>query len=249
MPDFALKEISFVRLFSVNSPIVRTKRMIELLNILTMNYKLVILDFDGTIADTRRTIVRTLQMTMKELCLPVASEYDCAATIGLPLVECFLMLFPSMSSEQARKCCETYRRIFIENKKSLIPEMFPGVKDTLLTLASMGIALTVASSRSNASLLDFLGGFGLGNVITYVLGADDVAKAKPDPEPVLKTMADLGFSPAQTLVVGDMPYDILMGKGAGAAACGVSYGNSSRAELEASGADFVIDSFPELLNF
>ena len=81
-----------------------------------------------------------------------------------------------------------------------------------------------------------------------MLGADDVTKAKPDPEPVLLTLRKLGFSASRTLVVGDMPFDILMGRGAGAKTCGVTYGNSSREELQVSGADYVIDDFANLLD-
>ena len=36
---------------------------------------------------------------------------------------------------------------------------------------------------------------------------------------------------SETLVVGDMPVDILMGKGAGCTTCGVTYGNATREEL------------------
>jgi phosphoglycolate phosphatase len=60
-------------------------------------------------------------------------------------------------------------------------------------------------------------------------------------------MADMGFSADETLVVGDMPVDILMGKGAGARTCAVTYGNASREDLAAAGADFIIDDFSELL--
>ena len=52
---------------------------------------------------------------------------------------------------------------------------------------------------------------GIAPYFQYVLGADNVAKAKPDPEPVLQTQRDLGFRPEETLVVGDMPVDIFMG--------------------------------------
>ena len=62
-----------------------------------MNNGLIILDFDGTLCDTRDTIVKTLQMTMEKLCLPVADEYACAATIGLPLSESFKTMFPSLT--------------------------------------------------------------------------------------------------------------------------------------------------------
>ena len=51
----------------------------------------------------------------------------------------------------------------------------------------------------------------------------------------------------ETLVVGDMPVDIQMGKSAGAKTCAVTYGNASREELEESGADYMIDRFDEIL--
>jgi phosphoglycolate phosphatase len=57
----------------------------------------------------------------------------------------------------------------------------------------------------------------------------------------------MGFKANETLVVGDMNVDILMGKNAGAKACGVTYGNGTKEELEAAGADYIIDSFDELI--
>lgn len=212
-----------------------------------MNDGLIILDFDGTLCDTRNTIVKTLQMTMKKLCLPVADEYACAATIGLPLSESFKTMFPSLTEGQAQECAEAYRDIFEENKKLLAPKVFPNVPETLAELRRRGFVLTIASSRSNHSLMDFVMTFGFDKEISLVLGADDVTKAKPDPEPVFLTLKKLGFSASRTLVVGDMPFDILMGRGAGARTCGVTYGNSTREELQGSGADYVIDDFASLM--
>ena len=54
--------------------------------------RLIIFDFDGTLGDTRRNILLTMRQTLEELSLPVASEEECAATIGLPLRDCFLQL-------------------------------------------------------------------------------------------------------------------------------------------------------------
>ena len=213
-----------------------------------MNNGLIILDFDGTLCDTRKTIVRTLRMTMEKLCLPVADEDACAATIGLPLSVSFKTLFPSLTEEQALECAETYRDIFEKNKKLLEPKVFPHVPDTLKELRRRGFVLSIASSRSNHSLLDFVRTFGFDKDISLVLGADDVTKAKPDPEPVLLILRKSGFDSSRALVVGDMPFDILMGRGAGAKTCGVTYGNSSREELQDSGADYIIDDFANLLD-
>lgn len=212
-----------------------------------MRHKLIIFDFDGTIADTRSTIVRTFRMTMEKLRLPLASEEACAATIGLPLEKGFATLLPDLPEERVRECAATYRALFEENKSELLPQMFPGVGVTLRSLASEGRALTIASSRHRASIEEFLRNFGVRDFFPYILGAGDVSKAKPDPEPVLRTLADLKFRAEDAMVVGDMPFDILMGKRAGAAACGVTYGNSTRSDLLDAGADFVIDSFPALL--
>ena len=48
-----------------------------------MKKKLVIFDFDGTLADTRKAIVAAKQETMRRLGLPVLSEEECASSIGL----------------------------------------------------------------------------------------------------------------------------------------------------------------------
>ena len=209
--------------------------------------KLIILDFDGTLGDTRANIVLTMRQTLAQLGYPEQDVETIAATIGVPLEKGFEQLFPGISQADVALCAQTYRAIFVENRKLLVPKVFPHVLETLEALRGRGYVLTIASSRSYGSLKEFLQEMGLASYITYVLGANSVTHAKPHPEPVLKTMADLGFQADETLVVGDMPVDIAMGKGAGARTCGVTYGNASRADLAAAGADFIIDDFSQLL--
>ena len=72
-------------------------------------------------------------------------------------------------------------------------------------------------------------------------------EAKPTPEPVLKTLADMHFDACETLVVGDMAVDIHMGANAGAKTCGVTWGNGTKDELEEAGATFIIDRIEDLI--
>ena len=51
--------------------------------------KLIILDFDGTLADTCGLIVKTMQQTLDVLGLELHTDNQCAAMIGLPLKEAF----------------------------------------------------------------------------------------------------------------------------------------------------------------
>ena len=210
--------------------------------------KLIIFDFDGTLGDTRANILLTMRMTLRKLGLSEKDDDTIGATIGIPLGEGFLQMFPDLTPEQEELCVRTYRAIFEENKKDLVPALFPHVKETLAALKKSGYILTVASSRSSASLNGFLRDMGIADCISFVLGADNVEKAKPHPEPVLRTLEQFGVDASEALVVGDMPVDIQMGKAAGAATCAVTYGNASREALEDAGADIIIDDFSKLLD-
>ena len=209
--------------------------------------KLIILDFDGTLADTRGLIVKTMQQTLEALGLESRTDDQCAAMIGLPLKQAFTDLIP-MTDEMGERCVETYRRIFNENNALYVIPTFPHVIETLHLLHEQGYTLTIASSRSNRSLMEFVNDMHLNEIIPYVLGAEDVTRAKPHPEPVLKTLEDYGCKAEDALVVGDTWYDIEMGRQAGVRTCGVTYGNGTREELVDAGADFLIDDFGELVS-
>ena len=208
--------------------------------------KLIILDFDGTLADTRGLIVKTMQQTLDALGLEPCTDDQCAAMIGLPLKQAFTDLLP-MTDEMGEQCVETYRRIFNANNALYVIPTFPNVLETLHQLHELGYILTIASSRSNRSLMEFVNDMHLNEVIPYVLGAEDVARAKPHPDPVLQTLETFNCKSEDALVVGDTWYDIEMGRRAGVRTCGVTYGNGSREELMRAGADYLIDDFWELM--
>lgn len=207
--------------------------------------KIVILDFDGTIADTKPVILNTFHRTFDAMHLPQHSDEEIAATIGLPLVEAFPMLEP-MNKEMAAECTATYREIFNDVNREIGVRMFPGVADTLRHLHDEGCTLTIATSRGYKSAADFIRGFHLDDIIQFIIAAEDVRHAKPDAEPVTKTLKHFGLKPEDAVVIGDTHFDILMGRNAGTMTVGVSYGNGSRESLIEAGADAVVDNFADL---
>ena len=208
------------------------------------NIRIMILDFDGTLGDTAGVIVKTMQATIKELGLPSRSDEQCAAMIGLRLIEIPPVLFPECELD-GEYYANTYRRLFHDFNTDGAVELYPDVLETLVELKKRGIILTIASSRSKASLTEYVRTLGLEGVISFVLGADDVKDGKPAPEAVNRTLEKFGFLPEEALVVGDTTFDIQMGKAAGTRTCGVTYGNGSRESL--ADADRLIDNFRELL--
>lgn len=221
--------------------------------------KYIIFDFDGTIGDSQSLIVKTLQDTMRARKLEVKSDEACAKTIGLRLDEAFVSLF-GMSAEEGMECAATYREIFLENKKTMIVQPFPHVIETLRALHRQGYVLGMASSRNHCSLDGYVKQMQLEDIFSSIVAGDDVKHVKPAPDMVFKALGEmLGMKNpvtsaegenikdvlAETLVVGDMNFDVDMAHHAGCKACAVTYGNGTREQLAS--AEFIIDDFAELL--
>lgn len=208
--------------------------------------KLIILDFDGTLADTQPLILRSLQGTITELGLPSRTDAECASIIGLPLKECFVKLLDA-DDTLAERCCEVYRRLFDEYNHPGTVTLFPHVEETLHELHRRGLQLAICSSRARATLDQFVLSFGFEQLVQAVVSADDVPHGKPYPDPALRVLELTGCKAEEALMVGDASYDILMGRAAGCHTCGVTYGNQTAAQLRNAGADYLIDNFQELL--
>ena len=212
-----------------------------------MNPKIIIFDFDGTLCDTRRNIIIAFRATMERLGLEMRDEATCGATIGLTLRDGFKSMYPMLNDAAIDNCVETYRQIFAERRKELMPDLFPNVKETLEELHRRGYRLTIASSRLTDSLLLFMRHHSIEGLFEYVVGSDSVENHKPHPEPVVKTLNALDVAPSEAIVVGDMPVDVLMAHNAEVRTIAVEYGNATRAELTESQAEWIIDDFRELL--
>nr|WP_295352577.1 HAD family hydrolase [uncultured Prevotella sp.] len=219
--------------------------------------KYIIFDFDGTIGDSQALIVKTLQDTMRARNLEVKSDEACAKTIGLRLDEAFVVLF-GMSDAEGLECAATYREIFLENKKMMKVEPFPHVIETLRELHRRGYILGMASSRNHCSLDGYVKQMQLEDIFFSIVAGDDVEHVKPAPDMIFKALKemkgvknleasldDVKDMLEETLVVGDMTFDVDMAHHAGCKACAVTYGNGTREQLAS--AEWIIDDFAELL--
>lgn len=210
-----------------------------------MKYRNIIFDFDGTLADTAELTVETMHKTNRALNLPDKSDVECKAMIGYRLEEIPSILWPEMP-DLSERYAATFREIYKSAKEDFKVRTYPGVSDTLTRLKLNGIRMAVASSRSKVSLLDLCNELRIADYFQMIVGGGDVNNGKPAPDPVNLVLATQGWDKDETFVVGDMSVDILMGKAAGAATCGVIYGNGSVAELRDVGADYLISDFSEL---
>ncbi len=211
-----------------------------------MKPSLAIFDFDGTLGDTTGIILTTMAATFKAMGQPPLSEAQYRSVIGLPLEKCFSSLIP-LDEEGEAKYAAAYRKMFDELDRKGAVLLYPGVLETLQELKAQGVRLAIASSRHRHTLDRYVSELGLASLVEMTVGADDVTKAKPDPEPVNIILRTLNVPAGEAVMVGDAPYDILMGRAAGCRTIAVTYGNGTAEDLKAAGADFLAGHFNEII--
>lgn len=207
--------------------------------------KNIIFDFDGTLVDTAPLIVRTMQETMRMMGLPVMSEEECRATIGLRLEDISDVLWPERQGI-GNEYAKNYRYLFDKLKRPIDVSCFPDVREVLDLLHNAGLHMAIASSRNHQSLQEYVEQFGISEYFDMLVGGNDVEHGKPAADPVLKILNACGWTPGETLTIGDAPVDILMGQAAGTHTCAVTYGNGSLNELTAVKPDYIINAFEDL---
>lgn len=207
--------------------------------------KLIIFDFDGTLADTADCITKTMMSTLKSKGLPTKTTNEIQNVIGLPLDKCFETLLGNSDEEIIKECCAEYRATFPMFQQNNI-RLFDKVKETLQALKSKGLHLAIASSRSVKSLNELSILLGIEDFIEAKMASDLVENKKPAPDMVLNLLKQYGTNPEEALVIGDTIYDIEMGQNAGCDTCGVTYGNQTRMDLEKQKPTYIIDDISEL---
>ncbi|MCR4860501.1 MAG: HAD family hydrolase [Bacteroidales bacterium] len=211
-----------------------------------MSDKLLIFDFDGTLADTTEGIVLCTQETLRIMGVEIASAERIRSVIGLPLRECFEK-GSDTPEDRLDEAVETYRRIF---NGIAVPRtvLYEGVPDTLAALRGRGYRLSIATSRSGKTLRMLLSVLGISEHFCELAATEEVEHPKPAPDLALLLMERLGADPARTVVIGDTVFDLKMGRGAGCRTVGVTFGNQDREQLATASPDWIVDRFPDLLD-
>jgi pyrophosphatase PpaX len=124
---------------------------------------------------------------------------------------------------------------------------YDGIEELLSSLSARGASIGIVSlkpRRAGDLELDIIG---LRRLIGQAVWGDDVDRPKPEPDGVLRAMAELGADPRSTLVIGDSPADIVMGRAAGTRTAAAMWGGSSRERLLAESPDLVLEEPGNLL--
>lgn len=209
-----------------------------------MTFRNIIFDFDGTLTDSRRDIAGAQLWALQQLGHRDIREEDLYPLIGKPLHDTFARVLPGEAHHQIPEAIALYAEYY-PPRALMTTVLFPDVRETLTLLRERGHRLAVASTKKGQGILRATEHFGITALFERLQGSEDLP-FKPAPDVVLAILHSLDWSPAETLMVGDTDADILAGRSAGVATCGVTYGSLSRDALMAFQPDFMLDGISGL---
>ena len=203
----------------------------------------VLLDLDGTLADTAPDMALTVNAMRKHRGLEPVPEsvvrpYVSQGARGM-ICAAFEMTpeHPHYASMREEFLDLYAGNLCVESK------LFPGMDNVLKGLEADGIAWGVVTNKFERFARPLIAQLGLAERAGVVVGGDTCARAKPHPDSLLHAAHSLGIAPRAALYVGDDPRDVQAARAAGMPVLVAGYGylgDSPPAALW--GADGVIES-------
>jgi phosphoglycolate phosphatase len=207
--------------------------------------KNIIFDLDGTLVDSKRDIAAAQHWVLGQLGVHSYEPEELYPLIGKPLADTFARLLPKDLHERIPEATELYKNYYPPRSLETTT-LFPGVKETLVTLRARGLRLATATTKLSAGTLRVMTHLGIAEHFDQIQGSDNIP-FKPDPSIITKILEDQSWEMRESLMVGDTDNDIMAGKRANIPTCGVTYGSLTREQMEQLTPDFIIHSLPELL--
>jgi pyrophosphatase PpaX len=209
-------------------------------------WRAVLFDLDGTLADTVPLILASYRHAVTRLRGGWDEEGQEAwkQYIGRPLRDAVR----DFGRDEAES--EALLRGYVEFQDEAHDRMvtaFPGVREVVSAIEARGVPQALVTSKARRMALRTLEVCGFSGTFPVVVTADEVQRGKPDPEPVVLALRELGEPEAgATVFVGDSPHDIVAGRAAGVVTVGVTWGAFPAQVLRASEPHHLVDSVEEL---
>ncbi len=203
------------------------------------DYKVIIFDFDGTIADSRRTLVNIANELADEFGYDIVTEEEVIRLSNLSSHDVLLQ-----SPIPLYKIPFLLRRVKKELNKHIIKlKPFLGIKEVLTSLQTQGFCIGIVTSNMRNNVLDFLEENQLEQYFDFVYSANTLfGKDKI----IRKLINQYQLPLEKTFYVGDETRDIEAAKKSQIQMIAVTWGFNSAGVLARHQPDFLIDEPSQL---
>lgn len=210
-----------------------------------MKNPLLVFDLDGTLIDSAQDIAEALNHTLKKYGKNPLPYDTIVAHIGEGLRKLLSDFFPeAINNENHQRDLEFEFLQKYEEEMFNRTCVFPGVTEFLKNYSGPIAIITNKNERPAKQILNHLG-LDLFPWID-VFGADTLTEKKPSPLPLQTMMKKAGFTPQNTIMIGDGTPDMISAQRAGTGALAIGFGYTDVKILQGLGAHKVLHHYNDL---
>jgi len=213
-----------------------------------MNFRAVIFDLDGTLADTLEDIADNMNRVLAQNGFPT-HEYDAYRFyVGNGLPNLINRCLPEHArKEEIINTC--YNQMIAKYSLNYINKtrLYDGIPELLDYLTKQGIKMAVLSNKADSITQKICSKLLENWKFEVIIGADDRFPRKPDPSAALFIAEKMGVKPSDICYIGDSDVDMKTAVAAGFYPVGVGWGFRPKEELIENGAKKTINFPKELL--
>lgn len=206
--------------------------------------KLVLFDFDGTLADGFPGIAAAVNAVRQSRGHAPVSLDGVKQYVGWGLDHLIKNVVPQTDLEVD---IPLYRQHYATTMLSGT-ELLPGVNDMVQKLHEKNVRLGVCSNKKRPYTEKLLEVLGIMPPIEKVFGPDDVPNHKPAPDMLLAALKHFEIAANETIYVGDMIVDIQCAHAAGIPIWAVPTGAMTAEQLEAERPTRLFTNMREMMN-
>ena len=208
----------------------------------------IVYDLDGTLADTAGDLMGALNVVLAHEGLAPLPVESARSMLGAGARALIRRGFAASGRELAPPRLEALFGDFLAYYNAHIAdqtELYPGVERALAAFACAGWRQAVCTNKIEGSARLLIEKLGVAGRFAFICGQDTFGVGKPDPKPLLGTIAASGGALARAILVGDSVIDIKTARAAGVPVIAVDFGYTDVPVTEL-GPDRVISHFDEL---
>lgn len=213
--------------------------------------KALIFDLDGTIADTVPAITEAVNMTMDALGFPHRTEQEVKVFIGQGPRHLISESLPREAVREDPSIVDTALSIYNDMYSKTYmntDKLYPGMEEAILELSKY-YRITVLSNKQDEYVKALVKQLLPEGICEIAVGTKNGVPAKPSPAAANQLIAELGVSSHECIFIGDSNIDIQTAENAESDILSVSWGYVSKTKLLLSGAQDIINSPEELVEY
>jgi phosphoglycolate phosphatase len=210
---------------------------------------LVVFDLDGTLVDSLGDLADAMNAVLKELGHSTHARDAYRYMVGEGIANLVRRALPLESSDDSEvaEVVQLMRQEYA-TRWTATTRPFPGIPQLIDQLRAQRVFTAVLSNKPDDATREIVSELFMDGDFDIIRGALDGVPLKPDPTSALAIVSELGQDSRNTMIVGDTAIDMATGANAGMVAVGVTWGFRDAEELEAHGADHIVQRPLDILD-